>query len=400
MTLSETARAILEEFASSYPQSAQYRGGRKLRLGGWDRRFPGTLTDVEEKEAFLAAVEDLAAQEVISVRWQRFRSGEAVEALYLEDPAALYRLLGRTSPGERRDELLAVLGESPWSRDELAPLAERLRTLLQEHHPTVIHDPADLRDVGRIFLLSPEDCRGYAVRALSVRLFSDSKRLEALLRAADRLSEETFGEPISPRLGLTRSFPEVTLCVFGTLGVSGETWRVSGELVTLAAETLKKVSTVELDRPPATGSPWVLSVENKESFHAACDAARAAWSAPLSPRAAPPSALLYTAGHPGSVTARAAALLGESAAATLHFGDMDPDGLLILQELERSSGVPVRPFAMDVDTFSRYEAFGRPLSRHARARLRQVTHADLRSIAKTLHERGIGVEQEVIPVSF
>jgi hypothetical protein len=151
---------------------------------------------------------------------------------------------------------------------------------------------------------------------------------------------------------------------------------------------------------PATGSPWVLSVENKESFYAACDAARAAWSAPLSTRAAPPSALLYTAGHPGSVTARAAALLGESAAAALHFGDMDPDGLLILQELERSSRVPVRPFAMDVDTFSRYEAFGRPLSRHARARLRQVTHAGLRSIAKVIHERGIGVEQEVIPVSF
>ena len=400
MTLSETAREILEEFASSYPQSAQYRGGRKLRLGGWDRRFPGTLTDVEEKEAFLAAVEDLAAQEVISVRWQRFRSGEAVEALYLEDPAALYRLLGRTSPSERRDELLAVLEEPPWSRDELTALAEQLHARLREHHPTVVGDPEDLRDIGRIFLLSPEDCRGYAVRALSVRLFSDSKRLEALLRAADRLSEETFGKPLSARLGLTRSFPEVTLCVFGTLGVAAESWRVSGEPVTLPAETLKQVSTVELDRPPAIGSPWVLSVENKESFYAACDAARAAWSAPRSVPALPPSALLFTAGHPGPAIARAASLLGEAAAATLHFGDIDPDGLLILEELQRSSGVSVRPFAMDVDTFERYAAFGRPLSRHARARLRGVTHPELQALAKTLEKRGIGVEQEVIPVSF
>jgi hypothetical protein len=400
VTLSETAREILEEFASRYPQSAHYRGGRKLRLDHWERRFPGVLTDVDEKEAFLAAVEDLVTQGVISVRWQRFRSGEAVEALYLEDPPALFHLLGRSSPSQQREELLAVLEESPWSRDELLPLAEQLRTLLQERHPTVVHDPADLRDLGRIFLLSPEDCRGYAIRALSVRLFSDSKRLEALLRAADRLSEKTFGEPLSPRLGLTRSFPEVTLCVFGTLAVAGEAWRVTGELVTLPAETLRKVSTVELDRPPATGSPWVLSVENKESFYAACEAARAAWSAPLSARATPPSALLFTAGHPGSATARAAALLGASAAATLHFGDMDPDGLLILQELQQSSGVPIRPFAMDVDTFSRYAAFGRTLSGQSRGRLRQVTHPDLRALAKTLQERGIGVEQEVIPLSF
>jgi hypothetical protein len=400
VTLSDTAREILEEFASRYPHSAHYQGGRKLRLGGWERRVPGTLTDVDEKEAFLAALDDLAARGVISVRWQRFRSGEAVEALYLEDPAALYRLLGRTSPSERRDELLAVLDEPPWSRDELAPLAEQFRVQLREHHPTVVQDPADLRDVGRIFLLSPEDCRGYAVRALSVRLFGDSKRLEALLRPADRLSEETFGEPLSPRLGLTRSFPEVTICVFGTLGVAAESWRLSGEPVTLPAETLGTVSTVELDRPPATGSPWVLSVENKESFYAACDAARAAWSAPRSAPASPPSALLFTAGHPGPAIARAAALLGKTAAATLHFGDMDPDGLLILEELERSSGVSVRPFSMDVDTFQRYAAFGRPLSRQSRDRLRHLTHPELQALAKTLEERGIGVEQEVIPVSF
>jgi len=400
VTLSEPALQILEEFARAYPQSAHYRGGRKLRLAGWGTRFPGAVSDVEKKEEFLAAVEDLEAAEIVSVRWRRFRAGEEVEALYLEDAAALYRLLGRISPSQRRDELLAALEETPWNRSELAHLAERLHALVREHHSAIVEDAGDLRDIGCLFLLSPQECAGHALRALSVRLFGDSKRLEGLLPAADRLSEEAFGEPLSERLGLKRSFPEVSLCLFGTLHVAGEPWRVAGDILTLPAGTLERVSTVELDPPRETSSPWVLSVENKESFYAACQAARAAWSAPPSAGAAPPSALLFTPGHPGSATARTAALLARAAAATLHFGDLDPDGLLILQELAQSSGVAIRPFAMDVETFTRHAPFGRPLSRQALRRLTQVTRPDLQALAERIRTHEIGVEQEVIPISF
>ena len=58
MTLSAMARTILSAFAEAYPTSAHYRGGRKLRLGDWHRRLPQIEEDVEEREAFLEAVEN------------------------------------------------------------------------------------------------------------------------------------------------------------------------------------------------------------------------------------------------------------------------------------------------------------------------------------------------------
>lgn len=398
MTLDATAREILNAFAEAYPTSAHYRGGRKLRLSGWSRRLPEIEEDVEEKEAFLRSVEELVSDGLLSVKWRRFRVGEEVEALYLEDPGRLYALFGAKAPWHRRDELLAVLRQPPWTERALAPLRERLEALLEAHHPVPVEEATELRELGRLFLLTPEETVGLPIRALSVRLFGDSKRLERLLPTADKLFFDVAGERLSERLGLSRSYPEVTFALFGSLRMGQDPWELSGYPLTLPLQSVERVSDAVLRRPQATGAPWVLSVENKESFYAVCEAARAAWA--TAGQAAPPSAVLYTAGHPGEAVRRLLGAVSEGASVILHFGDIDPDGLLILQELAEGTGLRIHPFSMDEETFRRYLRFGRALGQSSLSRLEQVRLDELRGVAALIGESGTGVEQEVIPVSF
>jgi hypothetical protein len=84
----------------------------------------------------------------------------------------------------------------------------------------------------------------------------------------------------------------------------------------------------------------------------------------------------------------------------MHFGDLDPEGLLILQELERAVGRSVQPSMTDRQTYLEYLPHGRPLSQASLRRLSEVTHEVLRPLAAEMARKGKGVEQQVIAVSF
>jgi len=175
-----------------------------------------------------------------------------------------------------------------------------------------------------------------------------------------------------------------------------------------------------LHRPCHTDSAWILTVENKESFYTTAEAVRHRWrsgstSAPPSaapypvdasktPRtseaSAPPSAVLYTAGHPNGAVRRLLSLFVDENTSVFHFGDMDPDGLLILQELSDQLPVPIRPFLMDAETFRSYQRFGRSLTDTTLKRLEKLRLQDLSAVATLIRESRTGIEQEVIPVHF
>ncbi len=101
--MTELARRILTVFAESYPTSASYKGGRKLRKSGWHELFPRIRTDVSAKNDFLEAVEELVDAGILTAKWKRFREGDDLEALYLEDPQSLFAALGMPSPESTAD---------------------------------------------------------------------------------------------------------------------------------------------------------------------------------------------------------------------------------------------------------------------------------------------------------
>ncbi len=399
--LSITARAILTEFADSFPESAHFRGGRKLRKGNWERVFPRMKIDVETKELFLDAVVELERRGLVSVKWQRFREGSEVDALYLEDAERLFELVGRASPETVREEMLAVLHDESWSaasRSEIgAAIRDHLTAALEERHPVAARDAGELRDLARLFSIGADEAGLTPIRALSVRVFGDSKRLEDLLPLADRLSRGACGVAVSGELGLARAYPEASLALRGAVvfGDGGERrrWECVAEAVTLPAQTIERIAALEYSR----SSPAVLSVENKETFFSLV--ARLG----VRPGALPPEicALTYGGGHPHPAYINLLALCAAGGATLYHFGDLDPDGLLILSELETALRTPVHPWRMDAATYEAYLPFGYdpPPSRlELLAASRERLPVALHPLAELILARRKGVEQEVITV--
>jgi hypothetical protein len=90
-----------------------------------------------------------------------------------------------------------------------------------------------------------------------------------------------------------------------------------------------------------------------------------------------------------------------------HAGDLDPDGILILQEIMSivsvacNAEVPVCPVCMDAATFDRYSIHARTLEQTMLRRLSLITDTTralpgIGGLVTRIAESGRGVEQEII----
>ena len=392
--------AILKEFKRDYPGSAQFRGGRPLRKGRWEQVFPGIETDPQVKDEFLSASEELEAEGIISIKWARHRRGDRIEALYLIDPVRLHQVLGLPSPEQQREKSLALLKEFRAGGAELrvkvgraeatrkkddqpeykSALIEHLQARLEAFILTPCDDPRNLDDLLTLLAVDPGLIAEMPLRALSVWLYNDSKRLERLLPQADKLSMSAAGEKLSDRFGLVRNYPQTALR--GNLELvlkDGQEWRLAGEPLFLGSQLVGNLSLIIAEAP-------VLVVENKETFmtmpFAKCGFA----------------GVVYGGGHLNPAAAKLLQLVEKSDLKVYYFGDLDPDGLLIFQQAENLLKGQVIPWHMDTATYYQYVRFGYPLSTGSVARLSQVHDPRLIELSNQIQEHGRGVEQEVIDV--
>jgi hypothetical protein len=265
--------------------------------------------------------------------------------------------------------------------------------------------------------------RGITTRALSTALYGDSKRLEALMTLFDPLlvRARRQGFAVPDFSFLDRSWPEtfiagkIILEFDGAAGTTsaGDTPRCGdgetagppetaaaretpplvnarGNILGLPLETILKIRRI---RPYAGDAPaGALMIENKETFFALAQAA---------PALPGYSCFLYVGGHPNRAVRALTALLAESGFCFSHAGDLDPDGILILQELAEIAKKPVRPLRMDAATFDRYLECGRklePASLRRTALISEQTRSlpGMAALIKRIEETGMGVEQEII----
>lgn len=383
-------RAILEQFQIDYPASAQIRGGRELRKGRWERIFPRIETDPQKKDEFLSAAEELEEEGVIRIKWVRHRRGDRIEALFLRDPEKLYRLLGLPSPERQREQSLALLEEFQGRFSEIPPeedtdfisnLIEHLQARLEAFIPTPCGDPSSLEDLLHLLAADRRMIAELPLRALSIRLYKDSKRLEALLPQADSLSLSAAGEKLTARYGLARNYPMAA--VRGNVELvlqDGQVWKLGGKSLFLGPDLVDRLAIVSAAAP-------LLVVENKETF----------MTLPFEECGF--AAVVYGGGHLNSAALDLLKRIEESGIELRYFGDLDPDGLLIFQEAERALNGRLLPWHMDVETYRRYLDFGYPLSEGSAARLSQV-RKDGRfvDLLELMQRKRRGVEQEVIDV--
>jgi hypothetical protein len=408
--LSVWEKRIVAAFAERYPASAAASGkkadgeGRPLRLRP-DRIFPGfDRAPADDRESFLEAAEALEKRGLLSLSWVRHRKGEALSSLACPEAELLFELAGKPSPRTVAEDVRRIAREIA-QNGPAGEAAAALFAYIAEHFTP--QDAAGGLDAGALgdlerltgFLFGNTEARpgpmlrGITTRALSVALYGDSKRLEALLNRWNPLFARArrLGVRIPDFAFLDRAFPEtfiagkITLCFAGAKPAAALV-NATGSILALPLGTIQKLGRII---PPDGGEPSVLMLENKETFFALAES--------------PPdyACLLYVGGHPNRAVQALVSLLAESAFTFYHSGDLDPDGILILQELREIAGKPITPVRMDAATFDRYQDCGRKLENTVLRRIaliRPETRSipGIEALIRRIEETGRGVEQEII----
>jgi hypothetical protein len=412
--MKEYAREICLIFAEKYPRSAAFSGGRRLRIGQWEKIFPNIKKSFEAKDAFLESAEWLAEQKILEIKWMSFRTHDEVDAIYLLDAHKLYAYVGLLHPAQIDAEILEIVAGILPKTD----ISVHFYDFINEHPGTVREllgacKPAQLKTalalLTDMFVLSnttKEVCIRQPVRQLSVVLFHNSKRIEQLLGFMQRIADKAGAGgsqtgphlnaknpfstgsdreedkiTVSKELGLQRSYPEVSCLLSGVFHFSdGTLLHPGGRMLTLPLQ-----SVTGLDQYiPSCKEEHILLLENKESFYSASSGTD------------PFTGYLYLGGFPNSAAAILIKKLAEASQRISCFCDLDPAGILIAEKVQQIAGTFVDFFKMDVETYETYRQYGYQLSSNELKKLSSSTDPHFTSLIEAIRAHGVGVEQEIV----
>ena len=399
----DIARSLLHALLDRFEQPNRQQVAR-VRLS--EREYPAYYSheDAAPRHDTNAALERLAHEGVVVLRWCQWEEGNWLAAVDLRPEGAptLYRLLTRAPRATQEDALRTLLSaQTPLPGWHAAFLAWAISEI-DTHRAAPPLDREDLatsadllRALAGVATLEAPTLE----RTLSVRLFSNSKRLSGLrgklLRVLRRHDPDAplYGDDDDALLRahqLDRAPEYVPLA--GSLSLNLPTSAAPLDLapfwpsVALPAPLLRTAQVADLR------ARVVITVENLTSFSELC-AIR------------PPDVFaIYTGGFasPTVIGLVRAITQADPAVILWHWGDLDAGGLRILAHLRANLGT-VGALAMDVETFDAFAAAAQPLTVADRASLRELQkHAvlhDCVGLIDRLLAADAKLEQEAVPAA-
>jgi hypothetical protein len=235
-----------------------------------------------------------------------------------------------------------------------------------------------------------QNIKNITIRALSILLYNDSKRLEQLLSLSSLLLSRLNLQNTIPE----RSYPEAIISgklVFEFNNSTAPMVNTKGVIINLPLETTEAIINI---KPLSNESKkTVLTIENKETFFAL--------GSPLNNYKTCYDCYLNISGYPNRAASSLIKTLASSGFSFYHAGDLDPDGILILQQISDIANRPVTPVKMDAATFDKYSPWARTLTKpmlQQTKKIHETTKAipEIASLLEKIEETGLGIEQEIV----
>ena len=411
----------------------------------------------DEKESYLEAAESLQHKGIVKLSWERWGRGERLRTLSCENFEMLFKESGRPFPKTEAENIKVMLGEKikalkTKTLNETPALMNNEKTQTAENILSFLEylcENFGPREIGRIdrqiiedfillleFMLDPAGLERITTRALSILLYHDSKHLENLLSLwkplLSKLEKNTFlhgtssevyqGRGSFPDFSfLERSYPETMISGKIIIEYKNEKTpliNAGGHILGIPLENTEEI--VNIQPVSEKTEKTVLTIENKETFYALGTPQRTNYSGCVShatnyfshiinenqskticEKLLGFDCFLYIGGYSNRAAAALVKVLAASGFSFYHAGDLDPDGILILQNICDIAGKPVTPVRMDAITFDRYRAWARTLSKPALRQMKKIrenTRAipGLADLLRRIEETELGVEQEII----
>jgi hypothetical protein len=375
----------------------------------------------EEKESYLEAAESLQLKGVIKLTWEKGDKGERLKTLSCENFEKLFEEAEMPYPKTESEKIRAMLSEKVQTLREAAlspsilPCVPPGREAVQTEKTIVFLEYLSMhfgpREIGQgidqnsmeEFIRLLEFCSGSAqwekitTRALSILLYRDSKRLENLLTlCSPLLSRAQKTIPIPDFTFLERSYPETMIA--GKIVIQYKNQKpplvnAGGHILGLPLESAEAIDAIQLVSEQKEKT--ILTIENKETFYALGSPQK--HGKDLSRY----DCFLYIGGYSNRAAAAIVKILADSGFSFYHAGDLDPDGVLILQHIRELAGKSVTPLRMNAATFDQYHDWARPLTKPMLRQIEKIreetrSNPDLTGLLQRIEETGMGVEQEII----
>ena len=402
---------IVDAFISHYFAHVPPSDGSVLRVRS-ATLFPDfDAACPNEKESYLEAAESLERKGIAKLNWEKRAKGERLKTLICENFEKLFEEAGRPYPKTEAEKIRAVIGakvkalrDSPDVLNNEA--AEKFIGLLEfisgNFGPREIGQGMDQQAIEELisfleFSFEPSQLENITTRALSILLYRDSKRLENILALRATLLARTQEAVSAPHFNLPeRSYPETMISgkiIFEYKNEETPLVNAGGHILGIPLDNAKEIESIRL--VSNKNEKTVLTIENKETFFALA-----------SPRKHGESlshydCFLYTGGYPNRAVAALLKTLAASGFSFYHAGDLDPDGVLILLNVEELAGKPVTPLRMDAATFDQYRTWARSLTKPMLSQIEKIGEgtklkAELSGLLRRIEETGLGVEQEIV----
>ena len=416
--------AFISHYFASAPETGDDRSVLRLRSSIFFPEFDTVSTD--EKQSYLEAAESLERKGIVKLNWEKHDKGERLKTLSCENFEMLFKEAGRPFPETEAEEIRGMLAEQVqlgenFSREKAGAIGETLavtngetKTSAEKVHglleffslrfgPREIGQGIDrqtMEDLVRLleFCSKQAQPKKITTRALSILLYRDSKHLENLLALCKPLlsrAEKTVPVPVLSVF--ERSYPETMISGKIIIEYKSEKTpliNAEGHILGIPLENAEDIESIKLVSNKKDRT--VLTIENKETFYA-LGTPHKHENKELSPY----DCFLYIGGYSNRAAAALVKALAASGFVFYHAGDLDPDGILILQHIQDLAGKPVTPLRMDAATFDQYRAWARPLTKPMLRQLEKIRDETkaipgLAGLLRRIEETRLGVEQEII----
>jgi len=413
----EFRRRLLELLVRKYENSASFAKGEVARQkpqisftsGPFQADYEDEM-DFRKKEWIHDVVTELAAQGIVSVKWEKFQEGRKLAKVYLE-PERLelaYEQAGITPRDLKMERLSLILGPladhpwewvARWAREMIQALEERKTAGLD------LEDPEGYERLVMVLKELPKLEDDIPKRVLSQRLFHDTKmfervverRLVHLIQSRSGIECDSDAEALES-VGISDQPRGVWVAGTLTCSVGGEALAVDRFPggIGLSRETVRRL-TVDAIR----GERIVL-IENLTSWHQ--------W---VKARHGENELVVYTGGFPNRSVQLllfkiASCLYGDARESleggaggdmpVYHWGDLDAGGIHIFEFIRERYFPDLLPLGMDEGSYLRYVDTGLPFSRAYARRLADMLESGKftrwRGLLELMLEYGKRIEQE------
>jgi len=416
MTLWE--RKIIDTLIDHYYKSfseTEERKALRLRTSSLFANF--NTVNHDEKVSYLEAAESLEHKGIVKLRWEKRSKGESLATISCENFEALFETAGKPYPKTEAEKIKTMLAAkaaairntqpSCGQTEKLAALLDFFSANFSPRETGQGINSRTMEDIIRLleYSYNIKKTENITIRALSILLYNDSKRLEELLALCSSLllrAQKALSFPIInfPE----RSYPETMISgkiVFEFKNANAPMVNAEGIILNLPLESAQAISFIKPVTEKLTKT--VLTIENKETFYALGGNPQ---KNSLSENLLMYDCFLYVGGYPNRAAAALIKVLTASDFNFYHAGDLDPDGVFIMQQIQEivnsvNAEKQITPVKMNSEVFDQYSSWARPLTKQMLRQIEKISekikaNPEISGLLRRINETSAGIEQEII----